>query len=1071
MGTKTLLSLLLLVVGGYGELNEENRPVHYCFVNPPANTVLPENILDNITTCTHFVYGRVPIDRDNGYPQYSDTDIGNGHSGDNIRTFIRWKAQRPNAKFLLGIKRTKQFEDSWTAEKVAEGLKGYLSRSYLKRYLDGFFVTFDGIHLEYRASTAFLTELSKNTTLKNTFGITGRRVFAYDATKRLREINNLVEYIYLDMGVLPSNQRAMLVSFTNPLFPGAGIPFEETIKGTVDELSEEGILPSRLVVGLTAGGWKFDIKEEQDPLRVSHGDPADRPGRQVSYQEACKARGAVIYERHTMNEMTLYRQTWMSVNLPTMEAMGQKIKWILSQKFAGIGVMDALSDDPDGKCGTDPLPAHRLTQQLIRNTIPSNPAKCTRLCYLDPEHVEETFPMDHLKSDYCSHIVVHYYDLDLKSNVVVADKAEELVKKIDTWREKIIDDSPTLILSLGSKQTSGVWQFLLGNDFRRKEIAEKLVKSLNSTSADGLEISWTLEPMASEFDKKNLKALIDDIKVADNTVDIVVAATHQSSYFDFYDYEHLNQTASLVVLHSHRLHTNSLAYTGHHSPLRATASMKDPKMTWESLLNHWTDKKFPRSKIVLSLTASPLTMTSITDMRSSAATPFGQPAIVNFLRATKNDIHSQQEICESLETGSGITHWVDQAEVPYLRRHDQMVAYENIQSSHIKAVWASMEGVGGLALHNVHQDDPHAVCNNKTAFPLLNALSRAQVCQRCLKQHDFKKCAQHDFVVSCRFELKKNTPLFKTDVVPYERCTEVVVDQAKLGLGGNITFKDAQQEQVLKNLTDMRPKMLKCGLVLSLSCGDSEHHLNYILGDNMTSAINNVWNLMEKYKFSGVQLDCEKVIRRGNHIFFNTFVRKLAQKFANTKASNGCNRTLSARFSPFTRFPSTYYSISLLNRLSHVSIRMSETKNQVDLPFFHNHSNPTYPSSERFVKLWKSVGVKPEKLVLEMSPFGWQETNKQGEKKTMYQGQTCVTVGNRAQFKHDYVALTGSTSHSNGTIHMPMVEDFLYKIGYVQREQLGGIALNSVNGDDYTGICGLGSFPILKSVYNSNKCA
>ncbi|KAF1757356.1 hypothetical protein GCK72_013811 [Caenorhabditis remanei] len=1067
MGIKTLFILVLLTVGVYSDLNEDFSPVHYCFVNPPVKTRLSPNLLENITSCTHLVYGRIPIDRDNGYPEYSVSDVESGYDIDNIRTFLRMKSQHPHAKFLMGVERTTPFEDTLHAGKVANGLKKHAKS---KRF-DGIFVTLNGIHLEYRSSTTFLETISKEKSLILTFGITGRRVFAHEAVRRLQEINSLVEHIYLDMGELPSNEEPSKITQINPLFSNTSIPFEETIQGTVEELSKEGILPSRIVVGLTAGGWKYEIKDSQDPLRISHGMFAKEAGKRVAYQDACKARGAVIYDWKSMNEITVYRQSWMSVNLPTMSAMGEKIKWILGQNFAGVGISDALTDDPRGDCGTDPFPAHRLAMDLIRDTIPANPAKCTRLCYLDPEEVDETFPIDNLKSDYCSHIVVHYFDLDLKNTVVFSEKAVKLVKKIDQWKNKIIDVAPDLILSLGSKQITGVWQFILANDFRRKELAEELVKTLNTSTAAGLEISWTLEPMANEFDKKNLKALIDDIVLADveKKVDLLVATTPLSSYSNFYDYQHLNETADLIVLHSHRLHSESLPMTGHPSPLRATSSMRDSKMTWEALLNHWTDQKVLRSKLVLSLTASTLSMQSLADVRNSLSDPFGQPAFVSLLRSKNSDIHSQQEICESLEAATGITHWVDVAEVPYLRRYDQMVAYENTRSAHIKAVWASMEGVGGLALHNIQQDDPNAVCNNRTSFPLLDSLSRAQVCQKCLKQHDFKKCEQHDFIVSCNFELKKNTPLFKTDIVPYERCTEVVVEQAKLVLGGNITFKDSQQEQVLKNLTAMRPKMLKCGMVLSLSCGDSEKHLNYILGDNMTAAIDNVMNVMDKYKFSGVQLDCEKAIRRGNHIFFNTFVRKLAKKIENAKASNGCNRTLSARFSHFTRAPSTYYSISLLNRLSHISIRMTD-KDQVDLPFFFNSSDPLFPSTEKFVNLWKNVGLKSEKLVVEVSPFGWQDGQKEGEKRRMSQLDNCETVGNKAIFQHDYETLTGYTTHQNTTVHMPMIEDFRYKIGYIQREQLGGIALNSVNGDDYTGICGRGSFPILKSIYSSNNC-
>uniref|UniRef100_A0A8R1E0Q8 Glyco_18 domain-containing protein n=1 Tax=Caenorhabditis japonica TaxID=281687 RepID=A0A8R1E0Q8_CAEJA len=1069
--TRLFLLLISTTVCLANQIDDENpnSPVFYCFVDPPVKTRLPPNLLENITACTHLVYGRIPIDKDTGFPEYSITDVSSGYDIDNIRTFLRMKNQHPTAKFLMGVQRSRPFEDSLTAIRVAEGLR----KQAKAKSFDGLFVTFNGIHLEYQSSTAFLENLSKDLKLSLTFGVSARRVFAFEAVRRLQEINQFVEHVYLDMGELPSNEDPRQITQINPLFSNGSIPFEETIQGAVEELSKEGILPTRLVIGLTAGGWKFEIKNSQDPLRVSHGDFAKENGNRISYQEACRARGAVVYDWQVMNEVTVYRQTWISVNLPVMKAMGEKMKWILAQKFAGFGISSALSDDPEGQCGTDPLPAHRLATQLFSNTLTANAPKCTRLCYLDPDDVDDTFPIDNLSADYCSHLVVRYFDLDLQRNVVVAENAEQLVEKIDGWRGKILDVAPKLLLSLGSKQTTGVWQFILGNDFRRKELAEELVKLVNSTTADGLEISWTLESMVSEFDKKNLKALIDDVKVADvrGTVEIAVAASVDSSYADFYDYEHLNKTANLIILHSHRLHSPSTPYTGHFSPIRATSTMKNANMTWQAILGHWTARKVARSKLVLSLSASTLSMQSLADQRSASSrqNPFGQPAFVSVLRSKKADIHSQHEICESLKSGNSEESWVDMADVPYLRRYDQMVAYENARSAHIKAVWSSMEGVGGLAVHHIQHDDPAAVCDNKTAFPILAALRRAQTCHGCVKHHDFKKCSGGgEFVVSCRFELAKSVPLFKTDILPYERCTEVVVDRARLTLGGNVTFHDSHHEMVVRNLTSMRSKMLKCGMVLEISCGDSERHLNSILGDNMTSAIENVMKTMEKHKFSGIQLDCEKAIRRGNHIYFNTFLRKLALKFEKSKAANGCAKTLAVRFSHFTRTPANYYSVSLLNKLSHISLKMSD-KNQVDLPFFQNQTDPKFPSAERFLRLWQNFGLKPAKIVLEVSSLG-EKLRENGDKLRITQGETCIAVGNRAKFEPDYETLTSSVAHENGTISLPMVDDLRYKISYIKREQLGGISLNSVNGDDFTGICGRGSFPLLKSVYANQKC-
>ncbi|CAL2051716.1 unnamed protein product [Caenorhabditis brenneri] len=657
------------------------------------------------------------------------------------------------------------------------------------------------------------------------------------------------------------------------------------------------------------------------------------------------------------------------------------------------------------------------------NTKSLHQAECTRLCYLDPEQLEENFPFVNLEAHYCSHIVLHYFHID-SFDVNVTDKAENLLEKIENWRDSIYPFVPGLILSLGSDQPTRQWQSISGNELIRKRVAKKLMKLLRGTAADGIELSWIKEPMDRESDKENLKALMDDIRENDKKkhFGIIVAATPENSYNNMYDYEHLNKTASLVVFHSHRFHFDSLPYIGHPSPLRNIPLMKNRNMTWQFLLRHLIhEKKFPRSKIVFSLTAS---------------------------------------------------QWADNAEVPSWRRQDPIFASKNTKSCINKAVWASIEGIGGLGLHDVHQDDPNVDCNNKTAFPLLDALSRAQVCQTCLKPYGINKCSNQDvYVVSCHFELKENTPHFALDRIFDSNCTEIVVKQAQLDQGGRVTFKDAQQEKVLKKLTDIRPKKWKSGLVMSLFCGDSEEQLKHILGkENMTSAIENVWKLMEKYNFSGVQLDCEKAVGISNHVNFNTFVRTLTEKFENTKASNGCNKTLSARFSSFTKSPSEYYNITILNQLFYVSISMSKTEYQIDLPFFQNPLAPISPSSEELVKLWKNVGLEWDRLILETSLYGWQKGKKEGQKKIINQGELCRIINNNAAVKYDHLSLTGFMPHSNGTVHFPMIESFRYKFGYIRRQYLGGIAFNSMNGDDYMGFCGRGPFPIIHSIYSLDKC-
>ncbi|CAI5448838.1 unnamed protein product [Caenorhabditis angaria] len=1034
----------------------------YCFVNTPDRQIFDPNVLSNVS-CTHFVYGFVPINNPKGKPEFNNYDLMyNGRDG-NIRKFLRLRSKHRDAKFLLGVERTASFRDVIDAQNVAKGMQ----KAYKEKQFDGVYVKFNGYHLSQLSSVVFMETL-ETSTMKPSIGVTAERVWQNDVINRLREIAEHVEHIYLDMSTVPSNEDPMIVTQVDVVFANGSIPYEDTIQGNVDKLAEEGIMPHKLIIGLSASGWVFKVPSV---LKINHGMYADEIGRRISYQNACKARGAVLFDNKTLNEITIRGQDWTCANLPSENALGMKIEWILDNNFAGVGFNSIFEDDPKGECGNDPLPSHVLAMQTILGTLPSGPAKCTRLCYISPEEIDDNFPFDSLKSEFCSHIIVDYLELGDSIQFGVGELTtkrkgvEELLKKLNTWRRKIGEkNSPSLILSVGSNQKSSVWKFVVGNDALRKLLVDNIMKYVDEEIADGVEISWTKESMIDVFDKKNLMSLIEEInskQEKDNLIEIMVAASAESTFANFYDIAQLNRTVDLVVLQTHKLHSNKIPFTGHPSPLRATPSMQNQKMSIEEMVKHWTSQGMSRKRLAISISASAISMSYISpDQKSISKSPFGQVASV--FRSDSDDIKTQQEICESLQMETSESNWVETADVPVILRKNQLIAYENLRSAQVKAVWASIEGIG-MAIHNLPADDPFGICDNRTAFPILTQLTRTQTCSKCIKQHDFRKC-QHDFTVSCSFDLKSSKPIFKTSIVPYERCTEIVVEQLKLNSTGKIVFADKNQENVAKNLTTLHSKMEKCGLIMSLSCGSNERDFTRLLVDKMNSTIDNILQKMREYKFSGILLDCEKVVKRTNHRQFNTFLKTLQEKLDSQKAANNCSNTISIRFSDKTSSPNSLYQISQLNKLSHVALSNIDAK-RVDQQFLGSHAK----STEQVLSRWLVSGVKPSKIVLEISPFAIKQS-KNGTVSTLTQGQVCESVGNRAVFDEDFLDLVSTVGHDAGIISSPTVATFKYKIGFAVREELAGIGIRSVNGDDFTGICGRGSFPILKSVYRKDKC-
>ncbi|CAD6195452.1 unnamed protein product [Caenorhabditis auriculariae] len=1008
---------LLFSVFAIGSAN----PAFFCFIKA-SREPFDAAALSNLT-CTHFVYGHVDIDNYNGRPNFRTFDLMYAGRPGNIRSFLRLRRYHPSAKLLFGVRRSSAFPSYFGAKIVAKGAV----EAAIDNKFDGLFVTFDGPHLHDRSIIGFMQELSASTELAMPIlSVSSQKIWPPDAVDRLRDVSPLVEYIYLDMSKTPASEDPYLVSHIDTLEAYGDIESHDTIKGAVKKLEDGGIVLDQIVVGFTAGGWQYKV---QNVMKVVAGEFALEEGVLVNQQEVCKLRGSKFLNPQALNEITLHRSTWTSSNLPTSEGLGKKMTWVLAEGLGGLGISAVEEDDPKNVCKKDPLPAHHLAMKVLAKTKPSQKTNCTRLCYFDAERMEHDFPLDSIASHWCSHVVVGPVDIDVLENVVIPNSVKNLLPRIREWREPFGDAAPKIFLSIGSRTNNDVWQTVL---IRRSAFVQNLVELSKKENLDGIEIAWIKEPMASEVNKLFLNNLLDDLKKLDQNLKIHLAANPESTIANLYDIQKLNQTVDLVVLQTHRLHESKASVTTLSSPLRAVESLPDQQMTIESIASKWIERGMPRSKLVVSLSAAATTSKSIGIVRSDQ--PLGHPTF-------KSDagIRAQEEIC----TGSSALDehgWIENAKSAFMIRDGKFVSFESPRSAQIKSVWTSIEGMG-MAVYGIDADDSRAACTNES-FPILRTVVAAQVCPRCLARHDFRKC-EHSFKVACNFVLDKTEPEMKTSLLPYEMCTEVVVEHASLNSTGHVEVLGEDRKEVLGELAKMSADMVKCGLVLSLKCQVNEKNFTSILLEKSETTTGN--KLLDGRISSNSRL----------------FLRELQQKMAQSRAHNGCPFTLALRLSPKSFQLSPTYSIPMLNKLHHVALSSPPGTLLVS-------QNSSIRTIDDTIRKWKASGLKASKLVVELSTRILHASAAKNLQE--YTPEICESAikGNMTLLNEETLQ---ATIVSGGNISkVQTIETLRYKIGYVMRESLAGISMRDVTGDDHTGICGVGSFPILKSFYSSEKC-
>lgn len=182
---------------------------------------------------------------------------------------------------------------------------------------------------------------------------------------------------------------------------------------------------------------------------------------------------------------------------------------------------------------------------------------------------------------------------------------------------------------------------------------------------------------------------------------------------------------------------------------------------------------------------------------------------------------------------------------------------------------------------------------------------------------DIDPCEPEPFRVICVYklpsvEITDNTDL-APELIPYDRCSEVVVDEI-LWTSGGLAFRTPHEQLTLHKLilhVSQKPE-LKKKLYLIVRCQMNSDELDAVLDDPQTS-INTTLEKLDQFKFNGVEFRCDNgyfpfqyaltlpvvlALTNGTSIKFKKFVDELTKLFDNRKENGGhaCPETVSIRF-------------------------------------------------------------------------------------------------------------------------------------------------------------------------------
>ncbi|KIH67403.1 glycosyl hydrolase, family 18 [Ancylostoma duodenale] len=852
-----------------------------------------------------------------------------------------------------------------------------------------------------------------------TLAITPR--WMWRVANRLHELADLVEHIYLDMEELPTSEDPYAVTHIDPLSKSEMIPLEDTIVGCTDRMLNSGVPADKIVIGLNSGGRTFKVR---DPTTTVHGDVAMQTGVRRSLQDVCQS-SAFALDTRAASTVLASRTNWTSVNFPKEQSLGRKIQWITQEGLGGIGLSSLQLDDPKGKCGAGPYPSHTLIAKLLRcrvrdhHRLPS--AQCTRLCYLDEG--AEQFDPHALQPHWCSHIVVGPADIQFTDAVEITPEVQNLIVRVNKWIQELDGKRPKVILSIGARQTNDVWRMEVGNPIKKKNLISNIKTLVRAMNASGVEISWTLGALDAFVDSTLLSQFLTDLRtVLPKSVSIILTANPMSSFSGRYDVTVVKKTIDLVVLQTHRLHSAQQSVTGHHSAMFAGQSLLDNRMTVESFVKDWVSRGIPRDRLIVSVTAVPTTANLLLE-RTDSTQVFGLPT--SPILTQPSQVTSQTKICKLLEDNSTKPQWLDDVGAPVLFRGTEFIAFDNEKSAKIKATWSSLNNLAGLAIHGLPFDNPEGECPDRP-FPILQSIIDTQVCSLCAAESD-SKCSP-SFHTACNYRLPEYEEEQRLDPsnIPFERCTEIVVEHAIIDANATIQFPSEQQKEIAQQLKSLRSRTR--GMILSMRCAmDRDEFAQMMLSAaKRLKLAGSIRSFIDPLAFNGVELRCAHLVSKATKMQFAHFLRLLSKEMK-TNATGECGNTDSA------------------------------------------------------IQNWEKAGLMRSKILLQVPAYGMEQLllnssdhgiGKPTEREYAIIGQAelCQRLKYAGTVRETHWDSMSVNAYTTGGrwISIDDQQTVKYKMRYALREGLAGVGLMSLNEDDHMGTCGSGAFPILRSI--AAKC-
>ncbi|KAL7296155.1 hypothetical protein TKK_0010696 [Trichogramma kaykai] len=324
------------------------------------------------------------------------------------------------------------------------------------------------------------------------------------------------------------------------------------------------------------------------------------------------------------------------------------------------------------------------------------------VCYFTDWSIQQ-FPPQNVDTNLCTHIIYAFVVPD--GNGGVSAPKRDVVDGLNSLRLKN-PDLKVMIAVGGDNQSH-----LFSPSVRTPDMIQRFVNNLYNLvkqyGFDGIDLDWEYP---SQSDRDNFSQLVRKLKERLDPENLLLSAAVYPVNLERgkgYNIPEISRYFDFINLMTYDLRGAWAPATEINAPLYDGAS----EVTVDGSVRHWMNSGAPAEKLILGIPFYGRTFTT-NGQSKGVGTPGqgkGRPGPISQTEGILN----YNEICSNIKNDHWEEFFEESQKVPYAVKGNQWVGYDNARSINEKVNYAQKNGLGGMMVWAIHQDDIQGVCGEK----------------------------------------------------------------------------------------------------------------------------------------------------------------------------------------------------------------------------------------------------------------------------------------------------------------------------------------------------------------------